>query len=121
MGGEAEFTDRSTASNQSGNGFWFDENHLPDPVPANRRTVMHLVRADGNHITALCLYSATVGPRHVPAFPHDPEPVLVMRVSGKPARRRDDDAINALQAGACDFNAVIVDLLHGMIFTTGLA
>jgi hypothetical protein len=44
-----------------------------------------------------------------------------MRVSGKRARRRDDDTINALQAGACDFNAVMVDLLHGMIFTKGLA
>jgi len=62
MGGEAEFTDRSTASDQSGNGFWFDENHLPDPVPAKRYTVMHLVRADGNHIAALGLYPATVGP-----------------------------------------------------------
>jgi hypothetical protein len=38
-----------------------------------------------------------------------------MRVSGKPARRRDNDAINALQAAACDFNAVIVDLFHGTI------
>lgn len=51
----------------------------------------------------------------MPACPHDPEPVLVMRVSRKPARRRDDDAINALQAGACDFDAVIFGLIHGTV------
>jgi hypothetical protein len=96
MGGEAEFTNRSTASDQSGNGFWFDENHLPDSAPAKRYTVMHLVRADGDHIAALGLYPATVGPRHMPALPHDPKPVLVMRVSGKRAHRRDNDAVNAL-------------------------
>jgi hypothetical protein len=84
-------------------------------MPAKRHTVMHLVRADGDHIAALGLDAAAVGPGHVPAFPHDPKPELVMRVSGKPARRRDHDAINALQASACDVNAVIFGLLHGTI------